>query len=336
MPKTLHVHIGLPKAASTTLQLSLISNREILLQSGYSYPVPLGGEKSGNGMMLAHHFLRGTDKAEMYQFFNPGALDFDDVDQFFCESFLTEDCDNVVVSCEGFFRTLPKYGYDFMARHFDAVKIYLVYRPKALWVESRFAQGVKVGEFQDELGASLENGKFDEVLVATNYADIYAFWSSQVGAENVSLMFLGGNFGAIEDQFYEALLGRQVVGLSPGTVNNETLGILTLAAIASVNGGEKDLAQHWDVSRKIIYQAKRLNLTEKKSVLTPRILEFIHERTALEMERFCQLQSQITMSDLQPDLSKRSSSATTFAQVRRTEGYALLKSVMTEKHGINI
>lgn len=276
-------------------------------------------------------------KAEKFRFHNPGLLDFDDVESFFEAKFVSAPHRDVIVSSEGLESAATKFDLNFLFAAFDQIRVYLVLRPKPLYLESHFFQRIKTGAYREDLKALLESGKIDPGNQARyQYAELYRCWADLVGAENIRLLFLGPRFEAVETQFLKALLGDVPDDFVFPERQNEALGIVPLAAIATLRHRAADVADHWHDSRRIISTAKRLGLTERKSVLLPEILDEVSARFAADDEAFAAMQDVITLDDLRPDLTDRTMTATDLACVRETEDYARLRDAVKERFDLLI
>lgn len=335
MAKSLHLHIGMPKAASTTLQALLLANRGRLQARGYAYPMPIPGRVTGNAMPLTLHFTRNSPAARQFQFHNPGVLDFEDPAEFFERTYMGNGCGNLILSSEGFCRAAQVHDYSFLFSRFAEVKVHLVLRPKTAWLESQYFQRVKIGNLQGEFGEMLAAGQFDRpIRNQLAYARAYRFWRDLAGPENVKLHFLGSRFGAIEDQFLKALLGEVPADFERPPRHNEALGIAALAAIARLPAGGLTVKSHWQASRQILGSARKLGLTGKAPVLLPELHSALTARFDADDRAFAAMQDRITLADLQPGCSASMQQATTLEAVRETAEYARLRSHLKEHHGL--
>ncbi|NVK13357.1 MAG: hypothetical protein HWE35_04185 [Rhodobacteraceae bacterium] len=337
MARSLHLHIGMPKAASTSLQALLLANRAALQERGFAYPVPVPGKTIGNAIPLSLHFNRSSPAAAQFRFHNPGVLDFTDVWDFFERNYPVQDGGTLILSSEGFCHSVPGDACRQLLDRFETVKIHLVLRPKLFWLESHYFQRLKTGNLRGELAALLDQGAFDDrITTLLDYAGTYAFWSGLAGAGNIHLHFLGSRFGAIRSQFLQALLGEEPPGFTDPPPQNEAAPAAFLAALSSLTPAPPDTAAHWQASRRILGCVQELGLTAKASVLTPEICSRLAGRFDADDRAFAAMQDRITLADLQPAPGARAQSATTLEAVRRTEGYARLRRSLQDRFGLAV
>src|SRR3989339_890168 len=131
--KTLYLHIGHHKTGSTALQVFFMSNSDLLLSKGISYPMTGILEPSG------HYYLAiGTI---------PAAKSHYTIDRYIPElEKETLNCPNIIISSEIFaFRKLNvdlNIAVEFLGKLADRIKIVVYLRRQDEWAQAIYAQGV--------------------------------------------------------------------------------------------------------------------------------------------------------------------------------------------------
>lgn len=146
--KTLYLHIGMPKTATSSIQKFLSHNRAALRQNGYCYPPPLFQFPRVSVVRNAHFLIARVEKAD-------GTRDYETENAYFSDGmkqiedyFLT--CDRIVLSDESiwfyssyvhkrFFKKLADYA----AKKEWQVKVIVYMRRQDEFLMSRWNQSVK-------------------------------------------------------------------------------------------------------------------------------------------------------------------------------------------------
>ena len=175
MSRTLYLHVGMPKCASTTIQGALKAKPHVLAQHGLSYKVTefAGTEGQGNATLLAAHIRADhTDRAVTE-----------------LDKLLAGDGD-VILSSEmmvGLARTRhAEWLIDqAKARGLDTRVICYV-RRQDHWIESDFKQHIKGGsDFSDPIRALIANRTKSRVL---DLRWLLSNWARVVGEDAVTLV----------------------------------------------------------------------------------------------------------------------------------------------------
>lgn len=325
MARTLYLHIGWPKCASTSLQRMLFDNREALAKRSYHYPVVFG-KPMGNAAILVQHALKERFGPGVFSINNPGALDFSDRAAFFQKNYLNTDLENIILSSEGLFRAVQESDFEFLFKPFDRVKVIWVIRPKMHWLESHFCQGLKTGRYRGELIEELQGirlqASLNNVMI---YMRHYEFWKNKVGADNLNILFMGKKFAPVEDQFLDALLGETPTDFTRPPHENQASDIVTLAACAALEpGGDKPA--YIERLQAIIRHGKKLGLTRKPALYDRECYANLFERFDEDDHAFADAQQEITLRDLQPDYTQQLDTPDSLHKARRSPKYAQLRA----------
>ncbi len=154
----LHLHIGMPKCGSTTIQEVLGFNRQKLAENGWSYPSSLLHLQEGPNTDLPARWVEGDGSI----------LDA-------CEPLTSGKAKSLILSSEFFYLFLPKCGQDLIRQVGDALHeagirlhIYDVYRGAAAYAKSMYKQRVvnrveNHGLFQDAVIKSIQDEHRQEI-----------------------------------------------------------------------------------------------------------------------------------------------------------------------------
>ena len=307
----------------------LFRNRRKLAKLGYYYPTSIE-RPVGNASIFVQHMMQERFGTRNFNINNPGALDFTDRKKFFKKNFLNTDCENVILSSEGLFRSVQEYNFDFMFEPFDEVKVIWIIRPKMQWVESHYCQGVKTGRYRREFLEEWEKPRLPaRVEFVANFMRHYEYWTKRFGVENLSILMMGGRFPPVEEQFKKALFGGRDIDLVMPPRMNESSTMATLAACAAQTPGE---LQGENVKRMqlIAKQGAKLGLTGKPNILNRESYERLRAAFDADDRAFVEAQSLYTLDDLQPDITSRLDAANTLAEARASEDYARLREHLTK------
>lgn len=149
--KTLYLHIGIPKTASTAIQMFLVANEKVLNAHGYTYP-DFGLSYSYTSDRRNGHFMIGE------AFGIKGERDFTQDDQIWEDCFkkinkLFEKYDNVILSDEGFWRQGVRYRgriwkkiREEIQKEQFAVKVVVYLRRQDQYLYSRWNQQLKMAQ----------------------------------------------------------------------------------------------------------------------------------------------------------------------------------------------
>ena len=331
MGKTLHVHIGWPKCASTTLQNMFALNQKQLMELGYYYPIIGGVNRLGNATPLWQAFDRGWKFLRRY----PGLLEFDDVETFFRDHYLNTDHEHVLISSENLFSKVIKHDFSFVFDQFDAIKVYWVIRPRILRAQSKYLHTVRNGRVKLEIDDYITDcEKNNKDPFPGGYMRCYEFWAKISGEDGLKILMLQDGFPPIQEQFFEACLGHVPRNFAEGSSKHQRISAAPTAAIMSLEADFDNYAEYRKKIKHIRRTARKLRIPKKPfNVLTPRVADRLAELFARDEQAFADAQSQFTIKDLRPDISQLVSSSTTLAEVKETKDYRRLQKALA-KDGI--
>lgn len=333
MPKTLCLHIGWPKCASTSLQHMLYTNHRLLAELGVHYPI-VSERPMGNAVPLVKAFLQDRFGPAIFDHFNPGLIPMEDRAGYVERTYLQTDHDTVVLSAEGLFRSVLENDYGFLFKPFDRIRVVWVIRPKLPWLQSHYFQGISTGRYKSEFAEELDgyglSTRIDKMLA---FMPVWQGWSQIAGPDNISVLLLGGRGPQIEHRFVEALLGQVPDGLELPPHKNSRLGIVAAAACA-VQPETEDKVADAERLRLIKRTARRLGITASAPVIGPAELKSLSARFDADDRAFAEIAG-LPLADLQPCLKSEASHATTLQAQRNTEDYKRLGAELAGQ-GISI
>lgn len=333
MGKTLHLHIGWPKCASTTIQKMCALNQAQLMELGYYYPIIGGVSGMGNGTPLWQAFDRGKKFLNRH----PGMLDFDDVETFFRKNFLNTEHEHVLISSENLFSKAIKHDFSFVFDSFDAVKVYWVIRPRIQRAQSRYLHMVRNGKVKLEIGDYItECERLDKVPFPGNYMRSFNFWSKIASGGDFKILMLQSGFEPIQEQFLKACVGRVPQNMSLDNSSHQKIGAVPTAAIMSLEADFENHPQYLKKIKHIRQTARKLRVHRKTvNILTADVADRLATMFYDDETAFAAAQSDYTMDDLNPDISQIVASSTTLASVREWKDYRRLKKALA-KDGIYV
>lgn len=172
MRKKLFLHIGMKKAASTSIQRFLMKNADYLSQLGYLFPWHKDRIKQS---ALAHIFRvrpsikTKTSWSEFHQL-----IDY-------------THCNNIVVSSESFESVQEQY-VELLKRELKPydTKIIIYIRRQDLRIESHYLQDIKSGVFTGCIKSYLMKYNYENL----NYFLLLNVWSKYFGKDNLAIRVL--------------------------------------------------------------------------------------------------------------------------------------------------
>lgn len=173
--KQLFLHIGMKKAASTTIQIFLENNLDVLEHKGYFFPWT---------SRMQHRELSFASKRQP----NDNLSDKDSAMWLEFHSLISSShCKNVIVSSEAFESFSPKYIQSLKARlsHYRT-KVVVYIRRQDLRLESHYFQDIKSGVFT----GSIEDYQQEYMYETLDYFHYLEAWSDVFGRENMIVRVL--------------------------------------------------------------------------------------------------------------------------------------------------
>lgn len=206
MMKTMYLHIGMPRTATTVLQTFCADNEEELNRNGYSYPIMPFSYKNANSFRTAH-FMFG------YVINSDGSRDREREKQYRREGFqrcyeVFEQYDNIILSDEGIwncgFREEESVWDRLvkeMEEHNFVTKVIVYLRRQDEFLYSWWNQRIKEGKYA-ECTITWEDMRKKLPIVQLDYYDVLENIAAYVGRENIIVRrfdrnaFLGGSIVA--------------------------------------------------------------------------------------------------------------------------------------------
>ena len=208
--KTLYLHIGLPKTATTTIQHFLVVNQTVLRNEGWLYP-------NAGRQYLAHHLLGN--------FFRPDPLYWiGQADPAACYRVLMDEvdgsgCDKVIMSTESLYFTPDPSVIPLYFKDFRVVPVVFLRRQDE-WLESAYREGRKNAELQISIEAY-----FEHMRPWMDYAATLKKWQAGFPGEKiiVGVFEKGAKQVSAEQKFLQSVGADIKSTLTSIASENETL-----------------------------------------------------------------------------------------------------------------
>lgn len=331
MGKTLHLHVGLPKCGSSSLQAYLIRLRPKLLDQGYDY-LDISDSSTGNLTPSVKSLSPGGGDI-VFRHFNSGRSTENASDELFA-AIDASPAPNLILSAESVAKRRRTHDFREITDRFETVQVHLALRPRVEWVVSHYAQGIKTGKYRGPLETFLQSPRFqDHVVPMLTFADHFSYWQDRVGPEYLHLHFAGSRFPSMVDQFLSAIGLQSKQEMEPAGRRNQSPSAFVLSALATVR--RQNRAQFLKVQKKIIRLAERLDPSPEASLLTWDVERFIRPKFEDDSQAFLAIQDRISAEDLWPDYSERQEMATRFDDVVQGKPYQKLSKRLATK-GIDL
>lgn len=336
--RTLHLHVGLPKCGSSSLQSFLRKHQATLADLGFDYPA-LAADDIGN----LTPFLMAASGSPRKTFLNRYQdFEADQASAALHAALAASTAPNMILSAEGAMMALTRQSVQPFWQGFDRVVPHLFLRPRALWIASYYAQNVRAGRFRRPLrqpptpeskGGKANRRIWQNLAAVMNLSGHMQLLEALFGPGSVRLHFLGQGFGDPVTQFLTALdlQDRIDIGPQPGMRNTSPSAFALCALAALPDDGTDDFKCRLLVSK----IAAELDPFPERGLLDAETVAQIRDFFAEDTRAFLALQGQITRDDLEPDLSARTKNAVSFAEIRRTPEWGRLCSQLAAK-GIDL
>lgn len=215
--KTIHLHIGIAKTGSTSIQEFLHNNRKQLAEKGYFFPI------SPTGFVLSHFRLqvyaqdtnRISTHKRIYGLYNESqVLAFNaNTRNTFLKEVQSSPLNQLIISCESFTEFLV-YPHeltklkDLLSEVTDDIRIIIYLRRQDKLLASRTSQSIKNGEpevniygtpndFLESINRNLWRGydynstqsEFDDPIMLDryNYENLLSVWAKVFGPQNINV-----------------------------------------------------------------------------------------------------------------------------------------------------
>lgn len=326
MGKSLHLHVGLPKCGSSSLQGVLRERNAELNAAGFDYPHdPDGPLPNIRAYLLG---ITGRTGDAVFRHNNPEVRLDRAVDDLWAAVEASE-APNVIFSTEELHRQRDESIIDSLTDRFDSTHVHIVLRPKVDWIISDYAQGTKTGRYDVTLEEYLAADRFTQhILPRVSYAEHVGFWQNRFGRDNTSIHFVARGFPSIVDQFFAAI-GLDMSETESDQRRNLSPSAFQLSASIAAN----ILPQPEFLKNRTLVErlAKKFDPKPEAGFLTAeleaQILPFLIEDT----EALLKLQDRVGYDDLHPDNSAKHALAVSFREMVTSEAFAQLKDKLAEK-----
>lgn len=326
MPKTLHLHVGMPKCGSSSLQGFLKERQADLNAAGFVYPDPPGAPLPNLRMYLLAATGRTGDP--VFRHNNPDAR-LETAQEDLWATVEASDADNVVLSAEELHKYRDPHVIDAITGRFARVHVHIVLRPKVDWIISDYAQGIKTGRYRVTLEEFLAPEAIETfILPRVSYAEHVGFWQDRVGRDNISIHFAAKGFASVVDQFLAA------TGLELGETESTLRRNLSPTAFqlsAFIAANTLPQPEFLKIRRLVERLARNADPQPDAGLLTAeleaQLLPYLREDT----EALLRLQDRIGYDDLHPDNSEKHARAVSFREMVTSDAFAALTEKLREK-----
>ncbi|MEL7299135.1 MAG: hypothetical protein AAFM92_02015 [Pseudomonadota bacterium] len=317
MGQTLHLHVGLPKCGSSTLQAVLKANRSRLLEQGFDY-VRVSDRGFGNLTPYMKSLSGGGGNVAFQHFSSEVPLDTARENLF---AAIDASCaPNIILSAEGASHQRRINEYRELTDRFESVKLHIVFRPWVEWVVSHYAQGVKTGKYRSSLETFLRSDWFAHHVVSNlRFAEHVDYWSERLGGENVHVHFVGARFASVVDQFLNAVGVALTEAERTVPRRNQSPSAFVLTALVAAQTTNR--RAFLKAQKRIVKVATNLDPRPDASLLTRDIEAMITPFFEGHAKAFLAQQTAIAAEDLWPDYSDRHSKATTYDDMVATNEF---------------
>lgn len=308
MARHLHLHVGLGKCGSTTLQAYLAAYRGDLLAQAVDYP-DLGSGDAGNMTPYALSQRPADVRWGSAQF------DFDSAMSRLRRALRQPAADTVLLSSEAL--THPRYLLDlsWVSDAFDRVTVHLVLRARAAWLVSIYGQMVRA----EGLHGSLAN--YLETPLVQNGARFAAFvdhW--QCNADDVCLHLLRPDGRPLIPMLLEAVQPGLRVPPTDGMRRNASPSAFVLAALSHANAPEHRTLGH--ALGTIMRTAQRHDPDPGRHLLTRELAQRIDTRFADDTDALLRLRPDLRRADIETAWNTDLSGGTTWDTLRALAAFS--------------
>jgi hypothetical protein len=225
----LYLHVGMTKTGSTSIEATFHDARPLLIRHGIDY-LDMGQNHSKIMVVAAKRSAKGL-KGEVTRILGveKGDTDYDPelVVKELESKFASPRAETVVVSGQGMLGYSPKdirRMKEFVAPHFETVRVIVYVRDPTTWASSRAQENMKRGHSVDSLIASVREDPENSPIIPDYRTGIEAYIDT-FGRENVDIrVFDRKRFvkGDLLEDFCAAIgAGPEAVTVLPRTYSNK-------------------------------------------------------------------------------------------------------------------
>jgi hypothetical protein len=186
MKKTLYIHIGWHKTATSLIQQHLHDHRMELREHDICYPT-IHDKQDPKAIKHAYLYLSIINKLHVPHLQEDLSIcDFDALFAHSIKEIKAANCGNTIISEEGLSQVIPGIP-KLMGRykeHFDEVKIVAFVRRQDIFLESLYAQFVKQKPERSRLPFD-EYLQLEKVQQRADYDLILGWWAEEFGQKNI-------------------------------------------------------------------------------------------------------------------------------------------------------
>lgn len=299
----LHLHVGLGKCASTSLQAFLATHRDVLRARGLDYP-DLGTGLAGN--MTAYALSQRPPEAR----WGARQFDFDTARERLNAALERSPCPNVLLSSEAL--THPEHMLDlgWLYDAFRSVTVHLILRPRAAWLVAVYAQMVRAAGLHTDLNAFLDSTLVRE---GAQFARILQFWRASAGQDAVTLHMLRPQDLPIIDRVLHSIVPG--VDLPDGAARRQNVTPSAFVIVAQAYAHQCALAGASPGPDNVAAMAARFDPNPSLSLLSTEVVRRIDAQFATDTTRFVDMQDVVTRADIEMTQGQTLPSGVTFDQV---------------------
>lgn len=327
--RTLHLHVGLPKCGSSTLQRFLLEQRAALQAVGVDYPAV--SERSF-GNLTPFLMTSAARPNPVFAHYNKGVT-AESAEAALRAALAASTAPAAVLSAEGLMMELGRRDLSWLWAGFGRVTAHLFLRPRAPWILSNYVQGVKSGRYREDLREMLTPGTGQMWTIAASVMALSAHMRSLeqlFGTGSVRLHFLSPRFGGPVEQFLTALGLDPQLGGTPPETQNASLSAFVTCALAGLPSDRRS-GEFLDDSRRVARIAARFDPFPDRGLLDGTMAAAIAAHFAQDTAAFLAMQDRITRADLEPDLSERTARAVGFAEIRATPAWSAMRAELARR-----
>ncbi|GAA6135061.1 hypothetical protein NBRC116188_18510 [Oceaniserpentilla sp. 4NH20-0058] len=231
--KTLYLHIGTEKTATTSIQMFCKKNRALLLDNGLLYPSVLSEEHNNAHFSLVASLLRKFDNNARIEFAGKGVLDFESEWGYLIKQINENPENDILISAEHFSSRLSQEHISKICAFFREnlathnIKIVINFRAYNELLVSAYSTMLKSGgrkSFGDYFQA-IPNKKyyFDYVAIIKN-------WSEFFGIENLIVDTFDSEYKSdgVVSRFLSSVGQKSIDVVEADYIFNESLSPMTL------------------------------------------------------------------------------------------------------------
>lgn len=309
----LHLHVGLPKCGSTSLQAYLAANRAALLKWGVDYP-DLAPGRAGN--MTPYAISARPPEARRWFSQSHPRHDLTTAEASLRDAISAPKAPIVLLSSEAL--VVPEHRVDigWIRDFFSEVHVHIFFRRRAPLMVSAYEQLIRASRETREISAVIEDHAHSTTL---QFGAQIRHWQHFAADGTVHVHVIGEGRPAI-DRLLFAAMGKSDITLPVALSRlNEARSAFVHCVLAHVTrrGTILTLPQR----KQLIARLNAIDPMPERRLLTPEIAAHIDRTLAADTETFLSLQSVMRRDDIETDVATLPP-ATTFAEIEALPAFA--------------